>query len=138
MPKGRGLWPAFWLLPRDGGTAEIDVMEILGDDPGTVYQTVHAGASQHTTYRAAAFDASTSYHTYAVLWDEDGVAFFVDGAETGRFTATIRGAMYLLANLQVGADGSWPGAPNSATAFPARFRIAFIRVYRNERTACHA
>lgn len=33
-PGGAGLWPAFWLLPvnRDS-TPEIDVLEVLGDDP---------------------------------------------------------------------------------------------------------
>jgi beta-glucanase (GH16 family) len=36
--------------------------------------------------------------------------------------------MFLLANLAVG--GHWPGAPDAATRFPARFAIQFIRAYR--------
>jgi hypothetical protein len=36
--------------------------------------------------------------------------------------------MYLLANLAVG--GSWPGAPNSQTVFPAVYEIDYIRAWR--------
>src|SRR5262249_37448387 len=45
MPKGQGLWPAFWLLGAAGtqGVNEIDIHELLGNDPTTVYMTVHWG-----------------------------------------------------------------------------------------------
>ena len=36
--------------------------------------------------------------------------------------------MYMLANLAVG--GSWPGAPDAGTRFPARLTIDYIRAYR--------
>jgi beta-glucanase (GH16 family) len=35
--------------------------------------------------------------------------------------------MYLLANLAVG--GTWPGAPDASTPFPATFEIDYIRAY---------
>ena len=46
LPKGRGTWPAFWLLsakqpfswPRNG---EIDVMEHVGFEPGVIHGTIH-------------------------------------------------------------------------------------------------
>jgi len=36
--------------------------------------------------------------------------------------------MYMLANLGVG--GSWPGAPDASTRFPANYSIDYIRAYR--------
>lgn len=30
LPEGQGMWPAFWLLPENGGTGEIDAMEAFG------------------------------------------------------------------------------------------------------------
>ena len=42
LPEGKGLWPAFWLLPADGSwPPEIDVVEMLGHQPDTHYATVH-------------------------------------------------------------------------------------------------
>lgn len=35
---------------------------------------------------------------------------------------------YILINLAVG--GNWPGSPDETTAFPAEFRIDYIRVYQ--------
>lgn len=48
LPKGKGTWPAFWMLPDpftswpDGG--EIDIMEEVGYDPNNVLSTIHCGA----------------------------------------------------------------------------------------------
>ena len=42
IPKGKGLWPAFWLLPQAGGwPPEIDVFEILGSNTGIIFFTNH-------------------------------------------------------------------------------------------------
>ena len=46
LPAGRGVWPAFWMLPvthsddnlLDG---EIDIMEYVGYEPGIVWFSVH-------------------------------------------------------------------------------------------------
>ena len=44
-PAGQGLWPAFWTLPQDGSwPPEIDIMEILGHIPSTVYMTYRSGS----------------------------------------------------------------------------------------------
>ena len=43
MPAGQGLWLAFWLLGKVAapGVIEIDIHEILGNQPSKVYMTVH-------------------------------------------------------------------------------------------------
>ncbi|MFP3339968.1 glycoside hydrolase family 16 protein, partial [Micrococcus sp. SIMBA_131] len=50
LPKGQGMWPAIWMMPTDyelysgwPATGEIDIMELLGHDPDTVYGTLHYG-----------------------------------------------------------------------------------------------
>ncbi|RYY93039.1 MAG: glycosyl hydrolase family protein, partial [Chitinophagaceae bacterium] len=49
LPRGKGIWPALWLLPQDnvyGGwprSGEIDLMELIGHQPGTTYGTLHYG-----------------------------------------------------------------------------------------------
>ena len=48
LPKGRGTWPAIWMLPTDnayGGwpnSGEIDIMEHVGYDQNNVHFTLHA------------------------------------------------------------------------------------------------
>jgi len=41
VPKGKGLWPAFWLLPEDKSwPPELDVFEVVNDGK-TIHQTSH-------------------------------------------------------------------------------------------------
>ncbi|MFB8026503.1 family 16 glycosylhydrolase, partial [Streptomyces sp. NPDC056465] len=47
IPRGQGIWPAFWMLGADIGSVgwpnsgEIDIMENVGFEPGTVHGTLH-------------------------------------------------------------------------------------------------
>jgi beta-glucanase (GH16 family) len=47
VPRGQGLWPAFWMLGNDIGSVgwpnsgEIDVMENVGFEPNTVHGSMH-------------------------------------------------------------------------------------------------
>ena len=51
VPWGKGLWPALWMLPVDdryGGWAasgEIDLMEIVGEKPHEVLNSIHFGST---------------------------------------------------------------------------------------------
>src|SRR5690606_22044730 len=58
LPAGQGIWPAIWMMPVDselyGGwpnSGEIDIMEYLGHEEGTVHGTLHYGAPH--TYTGA-------------------------------------------------------------------------------------
>ena len=60
IPRGQGLWPAFWMLGDTIATVdwpacgEIDIMENIGAQPGTVYGSIHGpgftGGSLSTSY----------------------------------------------------------------------------------------
>lgn len=132
LPRGQGLWPAFWLLPVEGSwPPEIDVFEALGDDTETVYMTAHWGIGGGHQQRKATFtgpDFAADYHTFAVEWTQRNIAWFVDGIKRHEVRGkSPRGPMYLLANLAVG--GEWPGTPDASTPFPAVFAIDYIRAY---------
>ena len=53
LPKGKGVWPAFWMMPAEstyGGwpkSGEIDILEFVGYMPGVVHGTVHTGEYNH-------------------------------------------------------------------------------------------
>jgi beta-glucanase (GH16 family) len=136
VPQGNGLWPAFWLLPVDlTSKPEIDVMEILGNDPNILEMHIHYLVDPENADSSGADwegpDFSADWHTFAIDWRTDRVVWIVDGIERWRFEEqayipSVR--MYLLLNLAVGGD--WPGPPDSNTVFPSYFDIDYIRVWR--------
>lgn len=131
LPAGQGMWPAFWLLPESGRwPPELDAVEMLGQDPRTVYVATHTGPANTVVQNVVAMnDASAGHHTYGVNWRPDEVAFYVDGREVFRTPtpADMHEPMYLLANLAVGGDGSWPGPAAGETA---TMSIDHIRAYQ--------
>lgn len=134
LPAGRGLWPAFWLLPVEiAWPPEIDVMEVLGHDTRSLYVTLHTGQGEDQTKqgrRVPTPDLSEDFHVFGVKWTATEVTWFFDGEEV--FSAPTPEDMhqpkYLLVNLAIG--GEWPGSPDESTSFPAAFEIDWIRVWQ--------
>ena len=142
VPKGQGYWPAFWLLGANGttGVNEIDIHEILGNDPSTAYMTVHWGPSYTTGHQSDGSqftgpDFSADFHTFGLEWDPDKIVWSIDGVE--RKTHTGAGVpqvdMYIILNLAIG--GGWPGTPDSTTTFPGNYDIDYVRAYQRSADA---
>lgn len=134
MPKGKGMWPAFWLLPDTGKwPPEIDIVEFLGHYTTTSYLTLHyinssGKADGIGSYYAGSPDLTLDYHTYAVDWRPTSITWYVDGVQRFQVTKNIPAEkMYIIANLAVG--GNWPGSPDSTTKWPGDFMIEYIRAY---------
>src|SRR4051812_28132223 len=133
LPAGQGLWPAIWLMPasHDDGNGELDVMEMLGNDPSTVHFTAHRdGSEEGHTFSGP--DFSSGFHTFGVDWEPDHITWYVDGV--ARATCTDRSlicdeASYPILNLAVG--GNWPGNPDATTPFPATMDVDYVRVYQD-------
>lgn len=136
MPKGKGMWPAFWLLPDDKSwPPEIDVLEVLGHETDKVYLTNHYkkanGEHEGKGENYKGQDFAGGQHTFAVDWEPNSIVWYVDGVERYRTTENVPSVpMYVLANLAVGGD--WPGNPDDTTPFPSTMDIDYIRVYRRK------
>ena len=149
VPKGNGLWPAFWMMGADflqgrpwPYNGEIDIMEVLGRNTSEMYTTLHApaynGGGGYGQKNAAGVDLSLDYHLYAAEWDSKGIRFFLDNRLV--FTASketvenTRGPwiydhpFYLILNLAVGGD--FPGPIDATTPFPSRMLVDYVRVYQ--------
>jgi beta-glucanase (GH16 family) len=132
MPEGKGLWPAFWLLPADGSwPPEIDVVEMLGHEPDTYYATVHyaeKGAHKESGAGIKRLKLTTQHVTFGLLWTADELVWYQDDVEVRRAkNPGIDKPMYMLVNLAVG--GKWPGAPDKTTRFPAQMRVDYVRAF---------
>ena len=147
LPKGKGIWPAIWMLPQNsvyGGwpkSGEIDIMELVGHEPNKVYGTVHFGPGPASIqfsrgYTLAATDFSNDFHVFSIVWDSNFIQWLVDGHLYASFTKTDVGSatypfnedFYFIINLAVG--GNWPGSPDATTTFPQQLVVDYIRVYQ--------
>lgn len=138
IPRGKGLWPAFWMLPESHDSKpEIDVMEILGDKPNKIHMALHYRNSDGSADQSGGSwigpDFSAGWHTFGIWWEPDQIVWYVDGIPRRRSNNSrhiSKEPMYLLLNLAIGGD--WPGTPDSATPFPSYFEIDFVRVWGSD------
>ena len=136
LPKGKGIWPAFWTLPDAGGwPPEIDILETLGLHPSRIYMSYHfteAGTHKGITRTwEAPWDYSVDFHRYAVVWTPDSIMWEIDGVERAKEKGSALSqlnAQYLILYTQMGLegwDGNWP--PDDA-ALPAYTYVDWVRV----------
>lgn len=137
MPRGRGFWPAFWLLPKSGTwPPEIDVVEATGAKPSNL----HLGVIEKARGRAGSrwvnnvIDTTDGFHVYAAEWTADDVVFSLDGREVFRAGShRIHEPMYLLVNLAVGSkDPGWIPDPDASTPWPGLMQIDYLRAYSRD------
>ncbi|MEV4483778.1 family 16 glycosylhydrolase [Micromonospora coxensis] len=136
----RGLWPAFWLRPEDGGRGEIDVVELPGGRDwyraatlGIFYD--YTPVKQDTRYAFPTGYPGDGFHTYTTEWEPDAIRWYVDGrlvwqrdrATTPWFDEVFHKPYNLRLNFQV---GGWLGDPDATTRFPADFRVDHVRVWQ--------
>lgn len=148
IPKGQGLWPAFWMLGNDFGTVgwpasgELDIMENKGSAPNTSSSAIHGpGYSGNTPFAhgntiSAPATLADDYHLYAVEWNASIASFYVDGimhyqvlrGDIERYgTSILDKPYYIILNLAVG--GNFDGDPASDSILPATMLVDYVRVY---------
>jgi beta-glucanase (GH16 family) len=147
IPRGQGIWPAFWMLGNNIGTVdwpdcgEIDIMENIGKEPDKVHGTIHGpGYSGENglggTYTLPSGKFADDFHIFAVEWEPLAIRFYVDSHlyETRTPAAVPAGKtwvfdhpFFILLNVAVG--GGWPGNPDRTTVFPQRMLVDYVKVY---------
>jgi beta-glucanase (GH16 family) len=149
LPRGQGIWPAFWMLGDNINTVpwpacgEIDIMELVGHKPDTLHGSLHGPgySGAHGLSKSIVLPGgeafSESYHTFAVDWQPGRIDWLLNGkvyhsvtpAElpAGKQWVFDDAPFFILLNLAVG--GAWPGYPDDTTEFPQEYRIDYVRVY---------
>ncbi len=148
LPKGKGTWPAFWMMPVNfkswPADGEIDIMEEVGYHPNYVSSSLHANAHVHSnntqvTHEMLCEGAEGEFHTYAILWTSKNITTYVDGKVQlsydnrglGRDDWPYDDPFYVIFNLAWG--GSWGGAQGvDESALPATMEIDYIRVFQKK------
>jgi beta-glucanase (GH16 family) len=133
LPAGQGLWPAFWMLPENGSwPPEIDIMEVLGSSPTTLYTSIHSGTASNEVNAGGAetvANTSTAYHEFAVDWTPSTITWYFDNQPvfSEPTPSDMNVPMYLEVDLAMG--GAWPGSISSSTPLPAEMRVANVQAY---------
>jgi len=147
LPIGKGIWPALWMLGNNidatgwPACGEIDIMELLGQEPNKMYGTVHYGSSfathqsKGTSYTLSSGNFNDAFHVYSMIWTADSIKLLVDDTQ---FFATDKAGIgtpypfdnpfFFIFNIAVG--GNWPGSPDGSTVFPQRMIVDYVRVFQ--------
>lgn len=152
LPKGKGTWPAFWMMPANNDFAknpwpdcgEIDIMEEVGTVPNEVSSSIHTKKYNHVlntqkTEKRNIGTAESEYHIYACEWTPDYLKFFVDGKVlmtfnnegTGKDVWPFTYNFYPILNLAWG--GSWGGMNGvDESALPITMKVDYVRVFQKK------
>ena len=153
LPKGVGVWPAFWTWPFDyaikkigdpAALEEIDIVEVYGDNLKKVTGTIHAlkADSQYASFigndlKIKKNEDLSRFNTYAVEWDDKEIKWFFNGRNYKTITMkevakqtenTFKLPHYLIINValtnRTGNDGD--------IEFPTEMQVDYVRVYKKK------
>ena len=150
LPKGKGTWPAFWMMPvneSDGWPTcgEIDIMEEVGYHPNYTSSSIHCNSYNHTkgtqkTAERLTPGAEGEFHVYALEWTENYIQTYVDGNPLLHFdndgagnknTWPFNKEFYVILNLAWGGD--WGGAQGvDENALPVTMEVDYVRVFKKK------
>lgn len=152
LPKGKGTWPAYWMMPSvwsgwpEGG--EIDIMEHVGCVPTEVSSSIHCKSYYHAinTQKTAARKVPgvmDEFHTYALEWTETYIKTYVDGNvlfyynpddyPQGRTANTWPFNKPFELKLNLAWGGDWGGMYGvDESALPATYEIDYVRVFQKQ------
>ncbi|UCA60340.1 glycoside hydrolase family 16 protein [Chryseobacterium rhizoplanae] len=148
LPKGRGTWPAIWMMsenmkkwPDDG---ELDIMEHVGFNQGYIHASVHTKKYNHIqgtqkTDTLMVKDVSEKFHVYKADWTPEKIDVYIDNKKFFTYENTEKTKeawpfdqpYFIILNLAVG--GFWGGKEGiDDRIFPQKYYIDYVRVYQNK------
>jgi beta-glucanase (GH16 family) len=147
FPGTPGFFTAFWMVPADPTFAydtEIDIVEILGGYPQTIFMNYHynnrgshysPNNGLNNNGACAVKDYSTNWVRFGLDWQPSHVAWYIDGVKCGQFTGNTttveNGPMQLLLHMMI--DHQWQrdwGSVLSSQTLVRQLEVDYIRVYQ--------
>ena len=145
LPAGRGLWPAFWMMPEGQKKpwpheGEIDILEWTGNEPHRVIGAAHFGEDwpnnvHYSETLLTPSDWSGEYHVYGIEWSPGSIRWMVDGHIHGEATPKAIAPwrwvfddmpFHPILNMAVGGN---LGGDVVRKDLPATLEVDWVRVY---------
>jgi len=144
LPEGGGTWPALWMLGANISSVgwpacgEIDIMEHVGNNQGTVQSAMHTPSSYGNTSNHASkyvADVSTEFHVYSVTWTSDEIVFRIDDVTHYRYHPSNKNTdtwpytsnQFIILNIAMG--GGFGGEIDEDFS-ESSMEIDYVRVYQ--------
>ncbi|MBN2795603.1 MAG: glycoside hydrolase family 16 protein [Clostridia bacterium] len=150
IPKGKGTWPAIWMLPEAIGEdlkwprcGEIDIMEHVGRRADEIHFSLHSELYNHVkktqeTHVAYLEGITDRFALYGFIWTPEYVEFQVDHVTYARFEKKINEEdqmaawpfdqpFYLILNLAI---GGYFGGEIDDQIFPVKMIVDNIQVFK--------
>lgn len=147
FPATKGFFTAFWMLPTEPTyvySTEIDIVEILGEFPDSIFMTYHyddrqesysAGGGLHENGACEVRDYSTDFVRFGLDWQRNHIAWYIDGVKCGQFngdeTTIESGPMQLILHMMV--DNNWERRWDSVLddlTLVRQLEVDYIRIYQ--------
>lgn len=146
FPATRGFFTAFWMLPAEPSyryNTEIDILEVLGDDPSTMFMTYHyngraksfaVNSGKENNGACAVRNYADGFLRMGLDWERDHISWYIDGHECGTFSdadAIAQDPMQLILHMMV--DNDWQRQWKVGLADPTLVReleVDYIRVFQ--------
>jgi len=145
LPKGKGVWPAFWLYSQAGGKRpEIDILEAYpgGDAPwgkpdadGVPVSTMYAPVTWTDEGERAGYakvetpDLSAGFHRYGVKWEPNRQTFYFDGREVFSHEVSISDPLFIIVDLWFGSASGQPNG-QTPTGESNAFEVNYVKAWQ--------
>lgn len=146
LPRARGSWPAIWLMPTTSAygawpkSGELDIMEHVGNNFGTVLSTVHTQNNNWTNggHLSASLllpDVDTVFHVYSLEWTPDSLRFTYDSTKCYSYANPqtdwkdwpFDQQFHVILNVAIG--GGMGGAITESN-WPDSMTVDYVRIYQ--------
>ncbi|NER16311.1 glycoside hydrolase family 16 protein [Spongiivirga citrea] len=147
LPKGNGMWPAFWSYGDDWPTnGEIDILEARGNTPLEFQSNIFYGTEVGTpltknedTEKVHNInqDLTDDFHEYQVIWTENKLQIFFDNqllhtydANDKNFVNSLFGKKHqIVLNVAVGG-AFFNGVDSSQFVENSQMQVDWVKVYK--------
>jgi len=140
MNKGIGPHVAFWLqsptMPRSDNNpgengSEVDIFEYHRENPGIVHHNIHWNGygEEHKQIGIEIEnpEVDEGFHTFGLLWREEGYTFYVDGKKTWETTEALSHRdEYMILSTELTGFGGDP----KLGEYPDQVVFDYVRVYK--------
>ncbi|MCG8374247.1 MAG: family 16 glycosylhydrolase [Balneolales bacterium] len=161
LPAGKGLWPAFWLMPTNSEygswpySGEIDIMEYRGHQTNRTQGTIHfsevaypgsGSANADREYMSGEYiieegDLSEEFHIYSIEWTDTDMTWYLNDTEFFHLTREeiedraeiypFDKEFYIILNLAIGGNYLGNEQPDETTPDRNEVIVDYVRVYQD-------